>query len=120
MGARQFTDLKVWQEAATLAEEIYAGTELFPPEEKYGFVAQMRRAVASIPANIAEGFSRSHPRERARFYEIAKSSAEELRSEILLSRRLRFPPLKPEIEERLDSVCKMLYRLRQLVLSDLK
>jgi four helix bundle protein len=85
MGAKSFRDLNVWQASVGVAEAIDKGTEAFPPEERYGLSAQLRRAASSISANIAEGFSRYLPRERARFYEIAKSSAEELKSHPVLS-----------------------------------
>jgi four helix bundle protein len=120
MGAQSFTDLKVWQAAVGVAEVIYKGTEAFPPEERYGLSSQLRRAAVSIHGNIAEGFSRYLPRERARFYEIAKSSADELKSHLVLVRRVRFPPFPPDLDVRLDDVCKMLYSLRRAVLSDLK
>ena len=80
----------------------------------------MRHAAASVPANIAEGFNRRSPRDRARFYEIAKSSAEELRSHLLVARTLRLPGFPPHVDRRLDVLCRMLYRLRECVLSDLK
>ncbi len=120
MGATDFKDLEVWQVATRLIEDLYAGTAAYPPEERYGITLQMRRAAVSITGNIAEGFNRWLPRERARFYEIAKSSAEELRNYVLLTRRLRFPPLAADFDGRLDSVCRMLYRLRQSVFRDLK
>ena len=55
---QRFTDLAVWQEGHKLVLMIYKETENFPPEEKYGLVNQMRRAIISITSNIAEGFSK--------------------------------------------------------------
>jgi four helix bundle protein len=120
MGARDFTDLEVWKLANRLVRELYAGTESYPAEEKYGITLQMRRAAVSITGNIAEGFNRWLPRDRARFYEIAKSSAEELRNYVLLTRDLGYPLLPGGFEDRLASVCRMLYRLRESVLRDLR
>ena len=80
MGAMRFTDLRVWQAATMLCDEIYSVTEGFPASEEYGLKAQLRRASVSIGSNIAEGFGRWTPRDQARFYEIAKGSAEEIRS----------------------------------------
>lgn len=57
-GIRSYKDLIVWQRSMELAREIYRLTKLFPKEELYGIVSQMRRAVVSIPSNIAEGFGR--------------------------------------------------------------
>lgn len=55
---QSYRDLKVWQEAMNLAESCYKITKLFPKEETYGMISQIRRSAASIPANIAEGYGR--------------------------------------------------------------
>ena len=52
---RSYRDLKVWQRAMDLTVRTYEITRRFPAEEEYGLVSQMRRAAASVPANIAEG-----------------------------------------------------------------
>jgi len=52
---RSFKDLKVWQKGHELTLWIYQATKSFPKEEMYGLTSQLRRAAASIPANIAEG-----------------------------------------------------------------
>jgi four helix bundle protein len=54
-----FRDLEVWSSAMALAVHCYRATEPFPASELYGLTAQIRRAAASIPANLAEGHSRS-------------------------------------------------------------
>ncbi len=53
---RDFREIKVWAKAHLLTLEIYKVTATFPREETYGLTSQLRRATASIPANIAEGF----------------------------------------------------------------
>ncbi len=55
---QSYRDLRVWQEAMTLAELCYHLTKTFPGEEAYGLTSQIRRASASVPANIAEGYGR--------------------------------------------------------------
>lgn len=117
MGARRFTDLDVWQRADKLSVEIYNLTEGYPPHERFGLVSQMRRAVTSISANIVEGFTRYSPGDHARFYEIAKSSAEELRQFVMLSVRLHYLKSDPGLDDRIDALCAKLYRLRQSVLA---
>jgi four helix bundle protein len=72
---KDFRDLKVWEKAHELTLSIYQATAGFPPEEKYGLSGQLRRAAASIPANIAEGCGRSGDRELGRFLQIAMGSA---------------------------------------------
>lgn len=71
-------DLKVWEKSIELVTDIYALTDDFPSEEKFGLISQLRRASVSIPSNIAEGASRKSENERKRFYEIARSSLVEV------------------------------------------
>lgn len=85
-----YRDLKVWRESMQLAKKIYTLTSRFPAEEKYGLVSQMRRAVVSIPSNIAEGHGRGSSNEMARFCSIAKGSLYELQTQVLLSEQLGF------------------------------
>ena len=118
MASRKFTELWVWKAAHQVSLVIYRMTKSYPREELYGLVSQMRRAAVSIPANIAEGFGRCSPRDHARFYEIAKSSAEELRHYLILSVDLGYIASDPALDESVDAVCAMLYRLRQSVLGD--
>jgi four helix bundle protein len=53
-----YKELVVWQRSMELVEEIYILTRIFPKEELYGIISQMRRAAISIPSNIAEGRQR--------------------------------------------------------------
>jgi hypothetical protein len=64
---RDFREIKVWAKAHLLTLEIYQATATFPREEIYGLTSQLRRASASIGANIAEGFGRGGNAELARF-----------------------------------------------------
>jgi four helix bundle protein len=50
-----YKNLIVWQKSIVLVKQIYLLTQKFPPEEKFGLISQMRRAVVSVPSNIAEG-----------------------------------------------------------------
>ena len=70
-GIQSYRDLKVWQQAMDLAEACYHLTRRFPREEIYGLTPQIRRAAASIPANIAEGNGRDTRREYIQFLRIA-------------------------------------------------
>ena len=60
---RNHKNLKVWEKAVDLAENIYTITKKFPKEELYGIVSQIRRAAVSISANIAEGAARNSNKE---------------------------------------------------------
>ena len=63
MMVQSYRDLKVWQVAMNLAEECYLATRQFPREEQFGLTSQIRRAAASVPANIAEGQGRRSTKE---------------------------------------------------------
>lgn len=87
---QDFRNLKVWQRAHELTLEVYRSTRGFPREELYGLTSQMRRASASIPANLAEGCCRQGDTEFGRFAQIALGSTSELDYHLLLSRDLGF------------------------------
>ncbi|MHC4916453.1 MAG: four helix bundle protein [Planctomycetota bacterium] len=61
-----YRELKVWQEAVNLVEQVYRVTKTLPSEERFGLCSQMQRAAVSVPANIAEGYGREHRKEYLR------------------------------------------------------
>lgn len=83
-------ELIVWQKAMDMAVEIQTLTGLYPRDEIYGMVSQMRRSATSIPMNIAEGYSRGTDKELLRFLYIASGSASELDTQIELSKRFGY------------------------------
>lgn len=91
---KDFRNLKIWEKGHLLTLKLYNTTKQFPREELYGLTSQIRRAVNSIPTNIAEGCCRNSDADFARFLQIALGSASELEYLLLLSRDLKF--LKPE------------------------
>jgi four helix bundle protein len=117
MGAKTFSDLIVWQIAYKLSIRIHGLTESFPPEERYRLGDQMCRAASSIPMNIAEGFGRWSPLDQAHFYTIAKTSANELKVQLMHAKDLGYCKDTMEEATLADRVCAMLYRLRQKVLA---
>ena len=74
----EYQKLEAWQMAMALAEAVYKTTRNFPKEEVYGLTSQIRRAVVSIPSNIAEGAARAGAKEFTQFLHIARGSAAEL------------------------------------------
>ena len=88
-------DLVVWRKSIDFAGEIYSITKEYPREEQFGLVTQLRRAVVSISANIAEGASRKSRKEYLHFLYIARASASEL--DTLLEISIRTSMLKNEI-----------------------
>jgi four helix bundle protein len=85
-----FKDIRVWQDAMTLAKNVYLSTTHFPANEKYGLTSQINRAAVSIPSNIAEGAGRESVKEFSHFISIALGSAYELETQILLSESFGF------------------------------
>jgi four helix bundle protein len=83
-----YRDLVVWQAAMALAEECYRLTRSFPREEMFGLTSQVRRAAASIPANVAEGHGRESTGSFIHSLRIAQGSTKELETHLLLSERV--------------------------------
>ena len=111
--ASSFKDLVVWQEAHQIVLMIYRLTEDFPKNEQYGIISQMRRAAVSVPANIAEGFKRVSYTEKARFYDIAEASLEELKYFLILSCDLAYCAEDVAIAEQTEKVGRLLHRFSQ-------
>jgi four helix bundle protein len=110
-----FRKLAVWQKAYQLTLSIYQSTRQFPKEEQFGMTSQMRRAAASIPANIAAGSGRGGDIELRRFCQIALGSAIELEFFTLLSRDLHYLEVQQyaQLTEHILEIQRMLGSLIQ-------
>ncbi len=110
MYVESYKDLIVWQKSMELVIKIYKLTNLFPIEEKYGLVSQMRRSAVSIPSNIAEGKMRSSRKDYRNFILNALGSGAELETQLEISRRLEFVNNENlnKINSLLSEVMKML------------
>jgi len=114
---QRFIDLKVWQRSHALVLQIYQLTGSFPAEERFGLVAQLRRAALSVPTNIAEGSKREGLQEYAHFLNIAEGSLAETEYLLLVSRDLSYAAariVQPLLQES-DEVARMLNALRRKV-----
>lgn len=87
---RDFKDLIVWQKAMDLTVEVYQLVKKLPKEELFALSDQMRRAVTSIPSNIAEGRGRDSIKEYTHFLSIAKGSNAELETQLLLCVKINY------------------------------
>jgi four helix bundle protein len=112
---QSYQGLRVWQQAMLLAEICYRHTTVFPKDELFGLTSQIRRAAASIPANIAEGYGRGSRGAYTHFLRIAQGSCNELETHLLLaSRVLGDVTARPEpVLKQADMVGKMLQGLIQ-------
>ncbi|MFZ5669740.1 MAG: four helix bundle protein [Pseudomonadota bacterium] len=110
-----YRDLVVWQRAMELAESAYGLSRLMPQSERYGLTSQLLRAAVSIPANIAEGRSRTGRREFARFLSIACGSLAETETLLEIAARtgLVGQQLVEPIQKRASEVGRMLTALRR-------
>jgi len=106
-------NLLVSARALQLAADTYRLTRLFPADERFGLMAQMRRAAVSIGSNIAEGCGRSSDKELVAFLHIALGSASELRFQIDVAKTLDFANAEQASpsEDLVNEVMRMLSRL---------
>ena len=107
---KEFSQLKVFNLAHKLALETYELTNKFPSKEQYSLTSQLRRAVVSVPANIAEGNARNSKKEFIRFLFTAKGSLAEVKYFLLLSKDLNYISQKEynQLSSKADEVGKML------------
>lgn len=110
-----FKDLQVWQKGIDLVELVYGVCSQLPSNEQYGLCSQMKRAVVSIPSNIAEGYRRNNKKEFHHFCGIALGSAAELETQLIITKRV-YPEtsvdvaldLNDEVQRMLSSLIKTL------------
>jgi four helix bundle protein len=115
---RGYKDLLVWQKGIALVKQVYALTRTFPDDEKFGLVAQMRRAAVSIPSNIAEGQARHTTKEFVQFLSHAEGSLAELETQLILGTELGYCNLREaaRAHELTSELKKMLNALRRKLL----
>ena len=105
-----FEKLNVWQEAKKLVVDVYNLLDAFPKFEKYALCDQIRRAVVSVPSNIAEGSGRKSLKEQIHFLEISYGSLMETYNQLLIAIDLTYISEESveNIKPRIDSVAKMI------------
>lgn len=119
---RNYRDLLVWQKSMDLSAVVYRLIESLPKQEDYGLKAQIRRAVVSIPANIAEGHGRDHLGDYLRHLSIAKGSLAELETHLHLCVRLNYlgDQVIAEPLRSADEISRMLNGLSSSLRKNLK
>lgn len=113
MKSSNYKELKVWQKAMDLTVEVYKLVKLLPKEETYALSDQMRRAVVSIPSNIAEAQGRNSDKEFIQFLSIARGSLWELETQIEICLRIGYidQSLTTNIYNLMAEISKMLNAL---------
>ena len=90
MKITSFTQLDAWKVAHELVIEVYKITDVFPKQERYGLIDQLRRAVVSITSNIAEGFYKRTAADKNHFFIISIGSVAEIQNQLLIARDLNY------------------------------
>ena len=104
-----FKDLIVWQKSMELVKAVYALTKAFPADERYALTDQLRRAVVSIPSNIAEGSGRASNADYGHFLSIARGSLYETMTQLQVSVDLGYiPAISSELESQMSEIGRML------------
>jgi four helix bundle protein len=101
---RPHENLEVWKDSLDLVESIYRLSATFPPDERFGITAQLRRAAVSVPSNIAEGAARRSTKEYLRFLSMARGSLSEADTQLKIARRLGWTRVDASIDELVDRV----------------
>jgi four helix bundle protein len=111
-----YQDLNVWQDGMVLAELCYRMTKEFPREELFTMTSQIRRAAASIPANIAEGHGRESTQSFVQYLRMSQGSLKELETHLLLSERVGLLT-QQQIKAPMEQCASLGRRIRALIRS---
>ncbi len=114
---RAHKNLEVWQLSVALATFVYQITETFPKSEIYGLISQMRRAVVSVPSNIAEGAARFSSKEFAQFLNITGGSLSEWDTQIEIAYNLKYINIeqREELDRRIEVISMKLAGLISVI-----
>ena len=110
----RFCNLTAYQEAKQLVMAVYSLLRLFPSYEQYALCDQLRRAVISIPSNIAEGMGRYSNKEQVHFLEISYGSLMEVNSQLDIAKDLKYITEEQfvEVEQQIFKVASLVSGLR--------
>lgn len=113
--AKSYRELDVWRCAIEMSVALYRLTRDFPREEVYGLTSQLRRAGVSVASNIAEGYGRSSRGEYRSFLGMARGSAMEIQTQLVIAHELGFgdPAKIGDVEKLADRAGKMLWAMRE-------
>ena len=103
-----YKDLNIWKDSMDLVENVYKLVKFLPKEETYALSHQLRRAVISIPSNIAEGQNRNTDKEFIQFLYISLGSASEVETQLLISVRLKYI-------QNIDNELKQITKIRKMI-----
>ena len=110
-----FENLAAYQRAMDLVDKVYDVMKGFPPEERFALCDQLRRAVVSVPSNIAEGLGRTSNKEQVRFIEISYGSLMETYCQLTIAKRRHYitDSQFKELAQDIESIVRPLSGLRK-------
>ena len=110
-----YRETTVWNKAMHMVQEVYRLAPRLPREETYGMRSQITRAAVSVPANVAEGWTRESTREKLQFLAIAQGSLSEAETLLTLCERLGWFPEREtsRLRDLIDEVSRMLTTMRR-------
>ena len=111
MKVKSYEELLAWQKAMLLANIVYGVQKQLPKDEVYGLGNQIRRAVVSVPSNIAEVFGRETDKDFKHFLSIARGSLYETKTQLELAESLGFLRMPSELIDLFSEVAKLINRL---------
>ncbi len=111
---RNYQDLLAWQRGMDLVVSVYRIAKSWPDDERFGLTSQIRRAVMSIPSNIAEGQGRLSDNEFIRFLAIAHGSLREVETQLLIAQRLGYSSVA-SIEAAMEQAAEIGRLIRGLI-----
>ena len=112
-----YRKLKVWLASKELVKAVYSKIKAFPKEEQFALCDQLRRAVISIPSNIAEGYGRDTHKDFAHFIGNARGSLFEVATQLEIAVDLGYMKPDETLEESIAQISRMLASLRTRLLT---
>ena len=110
-----YREMIVWQKAVEMVREMYRLVPKLPKEETYGMRSQITRAAVSVPANVAEGWTRESSKEKAQFLAIAHGSLAEVETLLTICEQVGWfsQEQTPQVRSLLDELSRMLTTIRR-------
>jgi len=104
----RYRRLEIWRRGVQLVKSVYVLLDAFPRHEQYALADQLRRAVISVPSNIAEGSKRNTAKEFKNFLCIASGSLAEVDTQLVIAHELGYIVYREELSEEIVVVMKMI------------
>ena len=108
MGVNNYKELEVWRHSMDLVLAVYGIIDKLPQKERFALCDQLRRAVISVPSNIAEGFGRRSRNDFSHFLAVSRGSLFEVGTQLEIAQRLGYIQIDDDILGRIDAISRML------------